>query len=359
MKLKTIIVLILVFLLLDFTKINNLWGENMHRRILHHLQRGQFNPNKEPWINFLGKTLALDEINYILNIQINKTTNCMATISPYLSKLFGGNYSEKCTIYYNDFELDVKKKLDDIGKSMIPRLEKIAGKKLYLGNSDFRCVLLRYEGKDSQFVCHHDTEPKNCYRTLFLVKKEGKVPPFIHYDKNGTPIETYFEEGEGLLFQGTKTFHCVGKTDDPNMKRYMIGWQYTSDPDVEDVSLCSKLRSAKMIDVFKIFAPNFFITILFGIIFWWFIKDPYTKSQLIILLGITIITCFISLFIPKYLSKTQIGTGMTSTLRTLLVISIISIVSFVNVFYGLLFMNYLLITEMILPRSIVGESLSI
>jgi len=50
---------------------------------------------------------------------------------------------------------------------------------------------------------------------------------------------------------------------------------------------------------------------------------------------------------------------MSSTLRTLFAITIISIISFANVFYGLLFMNYLLITEMILPRSIVGKSLSI
>jgi hypothetical protein len=359
MKLKTILVLIWVFILIDFTKINDLWSENIHRRILHHLQRGQFNPNKEPWINFLGKTLTPKQIDDILNIKINKDTNCMATISPHLSKLFGGNYSKKCTLYYNDFDYEIQKKMDELGKSMIPRLEKIAGKKLYLGNSDFRCVLLRYEGKDSQFVCHHDTEPKNCYRTLFLVKKEGRVPPFIHYDKNGNPIKTYFEEGEGLFFQGTKTFHCVGKTDDPNMKRYMIGWQYTTDPDVKDISLCSKLRSANMNKVIKIFIPNFLITIIFGIIFWWVVKDPYTNKELMILIVVTLFTSIISYFIPKYINKYAIGSGMSSTLRTLFAITIISIISFANVFYGLLFMNYLLITEMILPSSIVSKSLSI
>lgn len=359
MKVKTIIALIFIFFLLDFTKINDLWGENFHRRILHHLQRGQFNPNKKPWIRLLGKTLSDETINFILNIKSDKDKNCMATISPYLSKLFGGNYSKKCTLYYNDFDSNTQTKLDKIGEAMIPRLEKLSGKKLYLGNSDFRCVLLRYEGADSTFISHYDTEPGNCYRTLFLVKKEGNVPPFIHYDDKGIPQKEFFEEGEGLFFQGTKTFHGVGKTNDPNMVRYMIGWQYTTKPKINDISLCSKLRGLKIFDIFKILLPHLVGTLILSFLFWKTVNDKFTNSQIQNLLITTIIVFVASYNIPKFMTNSYLGTGLSSTFRSIFIITILAILSFGNIFYAFMFINYLLLTEMFFPRTIVGKSLKV
>ena len=56
---ENIFLLILLFVLIDLTKINHLWDENIHRRSLHHLQGIFFNPNKKPWINFLEKKMDL------------------------------------------------------------------------------------------------------------------------------------------------------------------------------------------------------------------------------------------------------------------------------------------------------------
>jgi hypothetical protein len=219
--------LVLLFIFIDISKINHLWNENLHRRALHHQQGIFFNPNKKPWIKFLKTKMNNESIDYINDIKIDKNDS-IQTLSPLLSKIFGGNYSKKATLYFNDFDEETQKNLEDIGKAIKPQLEELCGEKLELGNSNFRCVLLRYEGADSEFIPHYDTEPHNCYRTLFLIKKEGNVPPFIHYDEYGNPHKKYLDVGEGLFFKGTRTFHGVGNTGDETMKRYMIGWQYNS-----------------------------------------------------------------------------------------------------------------------------------
>ena len=163
---------------------------------------------RSPWLRILQQRLTPAYLHYINGIRIQKD-NCASKISPGLSKLFGGNYSTKCTLYHNDFDPETQSRLDQIGNALRPQLEALCGKKLVLGNSDFRCVLLRYEGKDTEFTCHYDTEPHNCYRTLFLIRKEGILPPFIYYDERGKPVEKYLDLGEGIFFQGTRTYHCV------------------------------------------------------------------------------------------------------------------------------------------------------
>ena len=202
-------------------------------------------------------------MEYINSIKTEKH-NCSSKVSPTLSKLFVGNYSTKCTLYYNDFTPKQQQHLDQIGLALKPQLEALCGHRLHLGNSDFRCVLIRYEGKDTEFTCHYDTEPPNCYRTLFLVKAEGNLPPFIHYDKSGTPHEKHLELGEGIFFQGTRTYHCVGRTNDPNMKRYMIGWQYSTDNRVTDTTLCNMLRSETKLNIIKTLLPHILLPSVLG-----------------------------------------------------------------------------------------------
>ncbi len=45
------------------------------------ISRNLFNPNKTPWINFMGKTIQKDEIEFINSIKNNKQDN-IQTISP-------------------------------------------------------------------------------------------------------------------------------------------------------------------------------------------------------------------------------------------------------------------------------------
>ena len=342
------LILIIIFIFLDITKINHLWNENFHRRLLHHFQGNQFNPNKKPWIKFLTNIINKKELSQINLINYDKNQG-LQTISAVGSKILGGNYSKKTTLYYHDFPPIIRKNLDKIGNRIKPQLEKLCGEKLELGKSSFRCVLLRYEGENAEFTCHYDTEPYNCYRTLFLVKKEGIIPDFIYYNKKGKQINKQFEVGDGLFFKGTQTFHCVDRSKDPNMKRYMIGWQYTTNNKISDDSLCSKLRSETRFNLIKIILPNLITTMVIGLIFKYYIgfKLP-SKDRQILLLMTVIISIMAILNIFKKIP--YIGTKIPFNYQILIKILIISIFSYLDMSIGILFYNYLLITEMILPR---------
>lgn len=348
MNVKNTLLLIFIFIFIDLSRINHLWNENFHRRILHHFQGNLFNPNKTPWINFMDKTIQNNEIKFINSIKNNKQDN-IQTLSPLGSKFFGGNYSKKSTLYYNDFTPKVQAKLDKIGNRIKPQLEKLCGKKLELGNSSFRCVLLRYEGENAEFSCHYDTEPHNCYRTLFLIKKQGNVPPFVYFDKNGNKIKKQFNIGEGLFFKGTQTFHCVDKSKDPNMKRYMIGWQYSTDNSIKDISLCSKLRSESKLNIFKIIAPHILITIFIIILFKYLTNSKTTYTQLKILVLVSLITSIIALLNPLKKIK-NIGTKIPFNEGILFRILLVCLLSYFDISSGLLFYNYLILSELLLPR---------
>ena len=88
------IYIILIFILIDITKINHLWDENFHRRLLHHFQGNQYNPNKIPWIKFITNTLNEQELNEINLIDCDKKIG-LQNISSLGSRIFGGNYSKK------------------------------------------------------------------------------------------------------------------------------------------------------------------------------------------------------------------------------------------------------------------------
>ena len=344
-QLNKIFLLFIIFI--DILKINHLWNENFHRRLLHHFQGNQFNSNKTPWIKFLGKTIQNDEIKFINSIKENKK-NTLQNISPLGSKIFGGNYSSKSTLYYNDFSPEIQRKLDALGNKIKPTLEKLCGETLVLGNSNFRCVLLRYEGENAEFSCHYDTEPYNCYRSLFLVNKKGNIPPFIYYDKNGNKIKKQFNLGEGLFFKGTQTFHCVDKSMDPNMKRYMIGWQYSTDNNIKESSLCSKLRSENKINSFKIIAPHILILIIIGLIFKYFTKFSLKTNELKYLLLVSLITSIVA-FVEIFKNIKGIGTKIPFKVNILFKMFLVCILSFMDLSLGMFYYNYLIITEMVLP----------
>ena len=140
---------------------------------------------------------------------------------------------------------------------MKPYFEKLTNKKLKLGNSDFRCVMLSYEGNDPQdnFSWHYDTEHEQCYRTLFLFDSYGNISPFGFINENGEKELINFNIGDGIFFKGTVTYHGVDRSNDENQIRSIIGWQYIEEElhSDEKKSLCSELRSKSFIYCIKLF----------------------------------------------------------------------------------------------------------
>lgn len=343
-----IIVIVVIFICIDVFKINHLWNENFHRRVTHHFQGNLFNPNKTPWINFFSQKLRPKEIDFINSINIEKN-NSIQTISPLGSLLTGGNYSNKSTLYYDDFDPETQKELDKIGNRLKPDMEALCGEKLELGTSSFRCVLLRYEGEKAQFTYHYDAEPYNCYRTLFLVKKEGKVPPFTYFTKSGEKVDKHFDVGDGLFFKGTQTYHGVGKSNDPDLKRYMIGWQYTTNNAIKEKSLCNMFRSMKRNDVIKSILPHLIIPITIGIIIKYLFQFKLDSKEQKRLFFVSIVTAVIAL-LNVFKKFEKIGTKVPFNIAILAKLVVLSLISFMDLSIGLLYFNYLVLSEIVLPR---------
>jgi hypothetical protein len=193
--------------------------------------------------------------NHIVNFD-NIEGNGINTYSKYLSNLTGGLYSKRSTLYYKDFPEDLRSECLQIGNNIKDKIERIIDKKLYWGESDFKVVLLRYEGESASFAWHYDTEPSNCFRTLTLIKGKGIIPPFCYKDNNCDTKKIYLSLGDTIYFKGTQTYHMVENSNDPNTIRWMLGFQFCdSEYDVTSKTICSELRGANLIYILKTFLP--------------------------------------------------------------------------------------------------------
>ena len=371
-----------LFIAMDILKINYLWNENFFRRFLHHLQNSNYNPNKIPFIKFVNNILTQQDIEYLKTIassddntntkpsgskhpndEINKTKDrsSLNNKNKFLSYQIGGQYSKRSSKYYNNFDKETQLKLDEIGDRLKPKFEKLIDKKLFLGESDFRCCMLRYEGKDANFRFHYDTEEKNCYRSIIMFHGKGNIPPFMYYDKNGNLIKKNLKIGDGLIFQGTRTYHGIQPSNDEEMERYVIGWQYSTDLSVKTKSICAELRGKSIMEGIRTIVPHFLLSTVMIFMFnklvdggdgdsIWMIKLEYL---LVITFIVSLVNCKFVHYFPSYL-----GTGLYSwPMQQLSLLTICMLSSFLNPMDGLVLYNYILLTEMFLPRRIIGKSL--
>lgn len=98
-------------------------GWNVFRKMFHHLQSCEYNSKKIPYIHLLNKKLnLLSDWRYCYYKKIYSHTfenSCNNSVSPLLSYYIGGNYSNKCTLYYHNFNNSDKLLLDKIGNNII------------------------------------------------------------------------------------------------------------------------------------------------------------------------------------------------------------------------------------------------
>ena len=229
-----------------------LWGENIFRRVYHHLSNNNYDPRRVPLLHKV-RQLTDEHVAYLQGLTFDKDT---ALNTNKLSLLVGGQYSPRDTLYFNNMDKDMQIKLEDMGNSFIPHFETILGTKLRLGDSNFRAIILRYEGANAQFGFHYDTEHPDCFRTLMLYEGGGIIPPFCYRD--GECIQkVHFQVKDGILFRGTTTHHGVEPSKDPTTKRYMVGFQYIKEDSdgIEKHSLCNQLRGSSIQAILSLFIP--------------------------------------------------------------------------------------------------------
>ena len=229
-----------------------LWGENIFRRVYHHLSNNNYDPRRVPLLHKV-RQLTDEHVAYLQGLTFDKDTALNTT---KLSFLVGGQYSPRSSIYYNDMDKDMQTKMEEIGNSFLPQFETLLGKKLRLGDSNFRACILRYEGENAQFGFHYDTEHSDCFRTLMLYDGAGTIPPFCYHD--GKDVQkVHFQVKDGILFRGTTTHHGVYPSKDPTTKRYMVGFQYIKkdSEQVEQPNLTNQLRGSSVQAILSLFIP--------------------------------------------------------------------------------------------------------
>lgn len=344
---------LLVLICVDVFALNMLWKERYDRRLLHHLQNSNYNSRKIPIIYKIKDMLTGTNIAKVLSLKYREKEG-LNTKSKWLSKLFGGQYSKRSSLYFNSFDKPTQTELENIALSIKPNLEEICGEKLELAHSSFRCSLLRYEGTESNVDWHYDNEPYNCYRTLCLVKSEGTLSPFLYKDSLGKVQPIKLTIGDGILFKGTQTHHKVEPSGDPNTVRWMLGFQYFSGkyPD-KARSFCSELRGANILTCIKLFLPKMFL-LTFAVQGSNLILPEIiisTKNYIIIPSGIILM----SYFLPKHTNT--IGTGIISTNYSIFSYLLIMNLHYFSPFISIGHLSYLLLTEMLLPSSMVSHTI--
>lgn len=224
-----------------------LWGENIFRRLSNHLSNNNYDKTRKPFL--FGPHDLLEDVTELQNMDIPNIHSINTTIFGKIEC----HYSSKSTIYLNDMPISLQNSLCKIASDLIPKFESLCGHKLELGNSNFRASIIRYEGPESKFDMHYDTEHSDSYRCLLLYKGRGIVPPFC-YQENGTHF-IHLKEGQGIFFKGTTTYHGVYPSGNENTIRYLVGFQYQKIGTIQPKTLCSELRGKSLYQILYLFSP--------------------------------------------------------------------------------------------------------
>jgi hypothetical protein len=323
-----------------------LWGENIFRRVLHHLSNNNFNDNKKKLIFRINELLNKEETTKLNELNLPNYNRLNTT---FLAK-YEGNYSKKSTLYFNDFDKETQDYLLSISEKLKPKFEEIVNEPLEIGQSDFKAMIIRYEGKESKFNMHYDTEHPDCYRSLILYRGEGIVPPFCYMDGN-EKTNIHLQEGDGIIFKGTQTYHGVHPSGDDNTIRYMVGFQYKKQGTEENKSLCSELRNETYSRIILLFLPYFIYYNVLSLLdnsLLGFILNGETK-----ILSCTSVGCILVGYNYSNYHGTRIVHSFTSIVRFYLFILLFTF----NPVLSFNLLGYFIITEMIKEKKDPSDKL--
>lgn len=229
-----------------------LWGENIFRRLSNHLSNNNYDKARKPFL--FGPIDLLEDVTELQNMDIPNIHSINTTIIGKLE----GHYSSKSSIYLNNMPISLQNSLCKIASDLIPKFESLCQDKLELGDSNFRATIIRYEGPESKFDMHYDTEHEDSYRCLLLYKGSGIVPPFCYYNNNNEIQCIHLKEGQGIFFRGTTTYHGVFPSGSENTIRYLVGFQYQKIGTIQPKTLNSEFRCKSLHQILYFFVPYIF-----------------------------------------------------------------------------------------------------
>jgi hypothetical protein len=312
---------------------------------------------KKPFLRTLPKLVSPKELAAITSLTLPEKPDAINT--SWLAKLDSNQYSKRSTLYFNDLDAETQKKLLQLAESYLPRLEETVGCELILGESNFKVVILRYEGADARFGWHYDAETLDHYRVLALYDGKGRVSPFSYLDENCQTRIVDLAIGDGLIFQGSRTYHGVSPSDDQDMVRYMIGFQFRkkviATTGKEPKSICSECRDKSIghIAVYD-FMPQIIVSnLLFSNL-----HDGNNSLHGGISIIISLILVITTMFLPALMSTWKLptplqeGCRINNNLQTLVKYYLFNLCMTSDAILALHLTAYFTVTELFHPAAL-------
>ena len=344
-KLNMIIVIkyFILFLIIDYLGIFNVYGTNVIRRAFHMLRRrdsDNYSKYLKPFAIYKQNFIEQSDINKLNKINIPKQKDM-----PWISRMNTSTYK------YQDMTKTDRELVDNIILKIKNKYEKVLGKKLYNWKTNPSNFYVYY-GKNSKHDWHVD--PQNIdsiYNVILCIDRKGKISPFQYKNENKKTITYDTQPGDVILFRGGTTVHRVPPNNDPNSIRKVFSVSFSEKKDGLDLydgkNLCTYINGGNnYFNLFKICLLIFLLSYILS-----YISDvkKLNKNFLMIFIAIVLL---IAKFQPKFIDL-GIGTGRSSSFFYNIFLLIIMAILSLNLKRGIMFGLYFIISDLILPRKYV------
>lgn len=340
-----LIYLILLFLV-DYSGVNNLYGQSLFRRVINMYRRTDplsYKSKINPYCEKYEKILSKYDIKELQSIRIPDKKD-----TPWFSRK--NTITHQCCENFNEREIQIIK---DISKKIKEKYENKIGKKLYYLQPN-NATIYRYKGKKSHHLWHVD--PKNIteiYNIIVCIKKIGNISPLQCKYSNGKEHSIYFEEGDSALFNGGTTVHQVPPNNDPNSERTVLSIAFTSNKEISknvhsSDNLCTYIEGGNNYkNLIKIVIEFFILN---------FILSKISKIEDVNYKDISILFLFTNILV-KYLPlycDIGLGSGRSSSMIHNFVLLFVSIIMTFSIKGGTIFIIYFMLSDVFFSRNWVA-----
>lgn len=249
------VVTIILLIVIDLLKLNNVWGESFDRRSYHHLHNNDLDPRRTSWVVSIRNIIQKPTLERLKHLMYHPKKSSLQTKPKLLTMTIGGYYTPVPPLYKSDLKPKTLQVLTNIGKSFLPKLKKITGENLVLHNGNLSIFINRYVGNTAEFEWHYDRDSPECYKLLVFLHGAGDYSTFEYFNtKTKKIINVDLKPGDAILFNGKQTYHRVPKSNDVHSQRMTLFFQYKKQNSVieEKKTFCNQL-SDKSLDEIIIF----------------------------------------------------------------------------------------------------------
>lgn len=337
----SIFIYFVLFVIIDYFNILNLYGQNIFRRIINMFRRlDPLNYDKKinPYCVKYEKMIDLNDIQQLQSIKIPTTKDF---------QIFSrtNTTTHQCCDNYSENEKDI---IDNITEKLRKKYEEKLGEKLYIMKSN-HATIYRYYGNKSQHAWHVD--PQNIpeiYNIIVCIKKKGNISPLQCKNEDGEEHSIHFDEGDGALFRGGTTVHQVPRNDDPDSERTVLSIAFTTSEQIgksvdNSKNLCTFIEGGNnYVHLFGIWALIFVLNLSLSSISG--INNlSYTFLSLFLIIAFTV-----SRFVPY--TQLNMGSGRAYSFYYNLLFFLYFIITTVSYKGAICFYSYFVLSDVFFPK---------